>query len=79
MSEGQWYYCLTHHVVEPYAGCKSIDRLGPYETEEDAARALEKVAERNEAWEHDPRFDDDADSASAGRDDEDDDVFPFAP
>ncbi len=61
MAEGSWYYCLTHHAVERYDGCKSIDRLGPYDTAEDAARALAKVAERNDAWDNDPRFNDDDD------------------
>lgn len=58
MADGQWYWCLKHHAVEPYEGCKSEDRLGPYATQAEAARALEKVAERNEEWEHDPRFND---------------------
>lgn len=59
MAEGEWYYCLDHHTVEPYLGCKSITRLGPYATAEDAAHALEKVASRNEEWDNDPRFNDD--------------------
>ena len=50
MPEDGWYYCLTHHTVEPLEGCKAMDRLGPYPTYEDAARALEHLAERNEAW-----------------------------
>ncbi|HOA90117.1 MAG TPA: hypothetical protein PKX10_00435 [Propioniciclava tarda] len=50
MTEGPWYYCLKHHAVEPYDGCKSEDRLGPYETYAEASDALEKVRERNEAW-----------------------------
>ncbi len=45
-----WYYCITHHTVEPLEGCKAMDRLGPYPTPEEAAHALERVAERNEAW-----------------------------
>jgi hypothetical protein len=77
MAEGQWYYCLTHHAVEPYDGCKSIDRLGPYETPEDAACALAKVAERNEAWENDPRFNDDEPGPFPGEDEAD--LNPFTP
>ncbi len=63
MFEGPWYYCLKHHTVEPATdGCKAADRLGPYESIEDAERALERVAQRNDAWDHDPRFtDEDAD------------------
>ncbi len=57
MSNG-WYYCLDHHAVEPYEGCRSATRLGPYPTAADAAHALEMAAERNEEWETDPRFND---------------------
>ncbi len=72
MAQGEWYYCLDHHAVEPYEGCKSATRLGPYATPADAAHALEKVAERNEDWENDPRFNDDVDeSAEEKRDRED--------
>jgi hypothetical protein len=49
-----WYYCLDHHAVEGKVGCKASQRLGPYDTEEEAARALEKVAERNAEWDNDP-------------------------
>jgi len=34
------------------------DRLGPYDTEAEAARALEKVKERNEEWDNDPKWND---------------------
>jgi hypothetical protein len=44
----QWYYCLDHKTVETKDGCRSINRFGPYSTREDAQRAMEKVAERNE-------------------------------
>jgi hypothetical protein len=60
----KWYFCLRHHQVEPAAGCAPSDRLGPYPTEAEAARALEKVAERNEQWDNDPRWNDDLDDAS---------------
>lgn len=55
----EYWYCLTHHRVEGHDGCKNADRLGPYSNETDASRALEKVAERNEEWEHDPNWNDD--------------------
>lgn len=58
MSE-QYYFCLKHHRVEGYHGCKAKDRLGPYDSEAQAARALDKVEERNELWEHDPDWSDD--------------------
>nr|WP_298132489.1 hypothetical protein [Micropruina sp.] len=50
MSGDGWYWCLKHHAVEPYEGCKAEDRLGPYPTRDEAAAALEKVRERNEQW-----------------------------
>jgi len=49
-TEPEYFYCLKHHAVEGRKGCRAADRLGPYPTEAEAARALEKVAERNEAW-----------------------------
>lgn len=55
----EYWYCLTHHRVEGDEGCRSADRLGPYPTEAEAARALEKVAERNEVWDTDPDWNDD--------------------
>ncbi len=55
----RYYFCIKHHTVEGDVGCRAIDRLGPYDTEAEAARALEKVAERNEAWDNDPNWNDD--------------------
>ena len=57
--EPQYWYCLNHHKVEGAEGCSYSDRLGPYPSEEEASRALEKVKERNEAWDNDPRWNDD--------------------
>ncbi|MGH3496785.1 MAG: hypothetical protein ACRDP1_04900 [Nocardioidaceae bacterium] len=54
----RYYFCLVHHSVEGDRGCTARDRLGPYDTEAEAARALEKVQERNEAWDNDPRWND---------------------
>ncbi|EFQ83501.1 hypothetical protein HMPREF0063_11163 [Aeromicrobium marinum DSM 15272] len=56
----QFYFCLKHRTVEGEHGCKAADRLGPYDTSADAARALDKVAERNTEWENDPDWNDDA-------------------
>jgi hypothetical protein len=60
MPEGPWFFCLKHHTVEPKDGCAERHRLGPYETREQAERAVESVAEREEqltaedrAWEGD--------------------------
>ncbi|MEA4944269.1 MAG: hypothetical protein VB080_07510 [Propionicimonas sp.] len=58
MGQGDWYWCLDHHLVEPYEGCRSRSRLGPYPSADAAAHALERVEERNLEWENDPRFND---------------------
>jgi hypothetical protein len=59
----EFWYCLNHRTVEPREGCRNADRLGPYPTAEDASRALEKVAERNEDWDNDPAWNDEKPSA----------------
>ena len=47
----QWWFCTRHMTVEPAdTSCPGKDLLGPYPTREEAARALEKVRERNEEW-----------------------------
>jgi hypothetical protein len=55
----EYFFCLKHHAVEGADGCRAKDRLGPYPTRAEAERALDKVEERNEAWEHDPAWNDD--------------------
>jgi hypothetical protein len=51
MSEQQrWYFCVKHQTVEPEDGCPAKDRLGPYNSREEAAHAMEKVQERNQQW-----------------------------
>lgn len=58
----EYWFCLTHHAVEPREGCKNADRLGPYSSQAEASRALEKVEERNEEWDNDPAWNDDAEA-----------------
>ncbi len=55
----QWWYCLKHQRVESDSGCANADRMGPYVTSQDAERALETAAARTEAWDQDPRWNDD--------------------
>jgi len=55
----EWYYNVKTKKVEPYEGDKASERLGPYSSPEEAARALEIVQERNEAWDNDPKWNDD--------------------
>ena len=51
-----FWWCLTHERVEGSEGCANSDRLGPYDTFEEAEHALEKARERTEAWDNDPRW-----------------------
>jgi hypothetical protein len=50
-SDQRWWFCLKHMRPEPDdTACPGKDLLGPYPSQEAASHALEKVAERNEAW-----------------------------
>lgn len=54
----KFYWSLVEHRVVGEGEAKAVDRLGPYATREEAARAMDHVAERNDSWENDPRFND---------------------
>lgn len=56
--DDEFWYCLKHKTVEGRQGCRNADRLGPYASADEAAHALDKVAERNEEWDNDPRWND---------------------
>jgi hypothetical protein len=48
----QFFWCLRHHRVETDADvCAAKFVLGPYASAADAEKALERVRERNDAWE----------------------------
>lgn len=49
MTATGWYFCLKHQTVEADGGCRSANRLGPYEDRASAAQALEIARERTEA------------------------------
>ncbi|WP_415954431.1 hypothetical protein [Streptomyces sp. KLOTTS4A1] len=55
---GQWFYCLKHESVEEGPACRAADRLGPYASSEEAARAIETARKRTTQWESDPRWQD---------------------
>jgi hypothetical protein len=59
--DGQFWFCLKHHTVEGEDGCRNQDRLGPYATADEASHALDKVAERNQEWDNDPKWNDEKD------------------
>lgn len=59
-SDRLWWYCLKHNRVEFGPGCPDRRRMGPYDSEDEAALALHTAADRNAAWaEQDRREDDD--------------------
>jgi len=59
MSDSEFWFCLKHHAVETTAErCNYADVLGPYGSYAEAERALDKVQERNEAWDNDPKWND---------------------
>ncbi|MCX2731836.1 hypothetical protein OOZ19_16465 [Saccharopolyspora sp. NFXS83] len=49
MAREGWYFCLKHQQVEPAAGCRAADRLGPYPDRATAEHALELAKERTDA------------------------------
>ena len=58
--DGKFWFCTKHHTVESGPDmCGPIDRLGPFDTSEEASRALEKAQERNEAWDADDQWGED--------------------
>jgi hypothetical protein len=52
-----WFNTSTNEVEEGPQGL-SMDRIGPFETPEEAARALEIVAERARRWAEEDAADD---------------------
>ena len=54
----QWWFNTNTHEVEEGAQSLSIDRLGPFDTREEAARATEIIAERARAWAEEDAADD---------------------
>ena len=55
----QWWYCLRHGRVEKGDGCPNQERLGPYDSEERAAAAPQRAAERTAEQDARDRADDD--------------------
>ncbi|HJA04457.1 MAG TPA: SPOR domain-containing protein [Candidatus Microbacterium stercoravium] len=54
MTDGYWYNLRTGEV-EHGPESPSLDRAGPFETADEAARAPEILRERAKAWEEDER------------------------
>lgn len=53
-----YWWCLTHNGVEPDDGCAHQVRLGPFDTREEAAKALDTAAARTQAWDEQDAADD---------------------
>jgi hypothetical protein len=50
-SDARYYWCTRHHRVESDADvCAAKFVLGPYASAADAQDALQRVRQRNEAW-----------------------------
>ena len=43
-----FWWCLEHKSVEEGLGCGSTTRIGPYDTREQAAAALERIHKRED-------------------------------
>jgi len=54
MTDSYWYNLRTGEV-EHGPESPAVDRAGPFETAEEAARAPEILRERSKAWEEDER------------------------
>lgn len=50
-----FYWCLEHGRVEGPDEDANMQRLGPYDTREEAEQALERARARSEAWEEEDR------------------------
>lgn len=49
-ADQQWWFNLSTGQVEQGMISQSYDRVGPFDTREDAERALETIAENNRRW-----------------------------
>jgi hypothetical protein len=60
-SDDQWWFDLKTKtaVSEPKNKSKVTDRLGPYDSREEAEHALERVEERNAAWDEEDEWGED--------------------
>lgn len=58
--EASWWFDLkTKTAVQDSKAGRATERLGPYGSREEAEQAMQKVDERNESYDHDPRWNDD--------------------
>jgi hypothetical protein len=48
--QSRWWFNLKTQKVEFGLKSRALDRLGPFETEGEASRALEILRERSKSW-----------------------------
>jgi hypothetical protein len=48
--EKTYWFCVKHRAVEPFEGCGSQNRIGPFDTSEQAAQALDTIADRERRY-----------------------------
>lgn len=48
----KWFWCLKHDAAEYGITCPVKDRLGPYDSADEAAGWRERVERRNQEWEN---------------------------
>lgn len=65
--EHKFWYNSASGEVERGLLSPAVDRIGPFDTAEEAANALETVRKRSEAWAVEEAIDDDWQSASEGK------------
>jgi hypothetical protein len=49
--DGTYWYCVDHHRVEQFEATDSQNRIGPFETEQEAEAALQTIADREKLYE----------------------------
>lgn len=49
-NQPQWWFNISTKKAEFGLKSKALDRIGPFASESEAAKALEKVKERNRDW-----------------------------
>jgi hypothetical protein len=51
-----WWFNLNTQAVEEGEGDPNSQRLGPYETQQEAAGVLDRMRQRNETWDEQDRW-----------------------
>jgi hypothetical protein len=49
--DGTYWYCVDHHRVETFEQTDSQNRIGPFDTAQDASNALQTISDRERRYE----------------------------